>query len=75
MSTREVAAALGLTIGALQQMIFRGVVRPPRRRLGPSYVWDRGEVEAARRSLAARRPRRGRDSAPQEAAPTASASA
>jgi hypothetical protein len=51
MSTREVAAALGLTIGALQQLIFRGIVRPPARRLGPSYVWDSGEIENARRAL------------------------
>jgi hypothetical protein len=51
LSTREVAAALGLTIGALQQLIFRGIIRPPGRRLGPSYVWDGGEVETARRAL------------------------
>jgi hypothetical protein len=52
MSTREVAARLGLTIGALQQLIFRGIVRPPARRLGPSFVWADAEVEAARRCLA-----------------------
>jgi hypothetical protein len=60
MSTREVAAALGLTIGALQQLIFRGIVRPPARRLGPSYVWDGGEREAARQAVAAWRARRNR---------------
>jgi hypothetical protein len=58
MSTREVAAALGLTIGALQQLIFRGIIRPPARRLGPSYVWESGEVEIARASLEAWRGRR-----------------
>ena len=44
MSTREVAAALGLTIGALQQMIFRGLIQTPARRIGPSYVWTEDEV-------------------------------
>ena len=58
MSTREVAAALGLTIGALQQLIFRGIIRPPARRLGPSYVWESGEVKTARASLEAWRGRR-----------------
>jgi hypothetical protein len=51
MSTREVAAALGLTIGALQQLIFRGIIRPPARRLGPSYVWEGADIESARRAL------------------------
>jgi hypothetical protein len=60
MSTREVAASLGLTIGALQQLIFRGIIRPPSRRLGPSYVWDDGEVEGARRALAGWRAQRQR---------------
>jgi hypothetical protein len=58
MSTREVAAVLGLTIGALQQLIFRGIIRAPSRRLGPSYVWEDGEVEAARRKLKEHRGRR-----------------
>ncbi len=58
MSTREVAAALGLTIGALQQVIFRRIVQPPARRLGPSYVWEAGDVDAARRALAKWRARR-----------------
>jgi hypothetical protein len=60
MSTREVAASLGLTIGALQQLIFRGIIRPPSRRLGPSYVWDDREVESARRALAEWRAQRKR---------------
>jgi hypothetical protein len=60
MSTREVAAALGLTIGALQQLIFRGIIRPAARRLGPSYVWDGVEVENARISLMQWRERRNR---------------
>jgi hypothetical protein len=60
MSTREVAAALGLTIGALQQMIFRGIIQPPTRRLGPSYVWRNGDVQVARRALDAWRRRRGK---------------
>ena len=60
MSTREVAASLGLTIGALQQLIFRGIIRPPSRRLGPSYVWDDGEIESARGALAEWRAQRKR---------------
>jgi hypothetical protein len=51
MSTREVAAVLGVTIGALQQLIFRGIIHPPARRLGPSYVWEDSEVATARRKL------------------------
>jgi hypothetical protein len=58
MTTREVAAQLGLTIGALQQLIFRGIIRPPARRLGPSYVWADIEVDAARRALEEWRNRR-----------------
>jgi hypothetical protein len=60
MSTREVAAYLGVTIGALQQLIFRGIIRPPSRRLGPSYVWEDGEVAVARRTLDEHRGRRRR---------------
>jgi hypothetical protein len=68
MSTREVAATLGLTIGALQQLIFRGIVRPPARRLGPSYVWDAGEIETARRALDEWRSRSKRSQGPSTAA-------
>ena len=67
MSTREVAAALGLTIGSLQQMIFRGVIRPPARRLGPSYVWTDTEIKVAREALAKYRARK------QPGGPTAAA--
>jgi hypothetical protein len=68
MSTREVAAALGLTIGALQQLIFRGIIRPPARRLGPSYVWEDADVEGARRRLDEWRARRKRPAVPETVA-------
>jgi hypothetical protein len=50
-TTKDLAGQLGMTIGAFQQLIFRGVVKPPVQRIGPAYVWTDSEVKAAKKAV------------------------
>lgn len=55
LTTAEVARALGIHLLTLYQLLHRGEVPYPPRRVGTCYLWTPADLEAARAARARRR--------------------
>jgi hypothetical protein len=55
-STREAAALAGTSFFAVHQMLYRGLLKPPKLRVGGNLIWTAADVERLRAARAVKRP-------------------
>jgi hypothetical protein len=67
LSTREAAACLGCSVWTLHDLLSRGCIPRPKRKVGPCFLWDPDDLENGRAALA-NRPPRGRPPLPRKEA-------
>jgi predicted site-specific integrase-resolvase len=62
-TTRQAAAALGIALGDLQSLIRTGKITPPHADASGRFIWQKGQMSAARHVVTARARRKAKKAA------------